>query len=97
MSFSKIPYSTTQLEKQLLNTVVGNHDLCCGCEDPLLHITNLIFKHAKPKNFTEKEKLQIKLCLGDTDTTDHTATDAVDGLTPGDLEKLFEQEDDEEG
>lgn len=83
------------LQKQLLNTICGNHDLACGCDDPLKHVACLIFQQAKPTNFTEQEKSLIRKCLGDADG-DGAAADtlAIDG---GDLEQLFAEDTENTG
>ncbi len=83
------------LQGQLLNTLVGNHDLCCKCDEPLTHLAVLIFEKAKPTNFTEKEKTIIKKCLGEGDGDGTTTGDAIDGLGDGDLEKLFAEDGDD--
>ncbi len=49
------------LQKQLLNTLVGNHDLCCKCDKPLTHLAVLIFEKAKPTNFTKKKTIIKKM------------------------------------
>lgn len=82
-------------QKQLLNTIVGNHDLICGCDEPLKHLGLLIFEKAKPSNFTEQEKSIIKSCLGEENTTG--GQDADDGFTDGDLAALFTEEPTETG
>ncbi len=82
-------------QKQLLNTIVGNHDLICNCEEPLKHIGLLIFEKAKPSNFTEEEKKLIKKCLGEEEATGDR--DADDGFTDGDLAALFTEEATETG
>lgn len=81
-------YGKNAMKNQLLNTIVGNHDLVCSCESPLKHITNIIFEKAPPSNFTEEEKKKIKKCLGEEPTTDLIATED-DGFGPGDLDQLF--------
>ncbi|AVN68372.1 hypothetical protein [Betatorquevirus homini13] len=83
------------VHNQLLNSIVGNHDLVCSCDSPLIHITNLIFEFAKPTNFTEKKKTSRK-CLGDGDHIGETHGDAAEdgGLSAGDLEKLFAEDND---
>ncbi len=96
--FYKHTYLTKNAQqKQLLNTLVGNHDLICCCDEPLKHIFVLIAEKAKPTNFTEQQKKLIKQCLGEEDTAgdqeDHTGFD----IDSGDLEKLFADDDGEEG
>ncbi len=77
-------------QKQLLNTICGNHDLICNCDEPLKHVCLLIFEKAQPRNFTESQKKLIKKCLGEEDG-DGAADDL--GIQDGDLEQLFAEED----
>lgn len=87
-------YSNEGKEKQLLNSLVGNHDLVCGCDHPTKHIASIIFKYSQPTEFDKQDTDNIKKCLGSTPAGDG---DAVDGLLEGDLEKLFEEDLEEEG
>lgn len=84
-------FTKRAVHNQLLNSIVGNHDLVCSCDSPLTHVSALIFEHAQPTNFTEKQKKIIRKCLGDGDHTGETLGDAAEdgGLSAGDLEKLF--------
>ncbi len=79
------------LHNQYLNSICGQHDLFCKCDEPLKHTAILIFEKAHPTNFTEKEKKCIKKCLGeeDGDGKDHTGKDAID---TGDLDRLFAED-----
>lgn len=94
----KPTYNTGKKNEKLhLNAICGSHDLWCGCDEPLKHTINAIFKHAKPTNFTEEEKQQIKICLGE-DTADTTGKgDALDTIDEGELTKLFEEDGEETG
>ncbi len=89
--FVKANLSNKQAENQFLNGIFTNHDLACRCDDPAAHLTYLLATKCQPKNFTDKEKQEIKECLGLT-TTDLTATDAVDTIVEGDLDRLFEED-----
>lgn len=90
-NFKHTYYSKKAVQKQLLNTIVGNHDLICCCDEPLTHICGLIFEQAQPTNFTEEQKKQIRKCLGDGDAA-ATPEKEDGGFGPGDLEKLFEED-----
>lgn len=79
-SFSK----KTQI--QLVNSFVGNHDLCCDCSKPALHCLQTICNQLKDE-LTTTEKQEIIKCLGTT-TTDADPGD-VDGE---DLERLFAED-----
>lgn len=89
--FKHTYYGKKALQNQLLNSIVGNHDLICGCEDPLKHISILIFEKAKPKNFTENQKKIIKQCLGEEDADGGDQKDGED-ITGEDLERLFAED-----
>lgn len=96
-NFCPTQYNEKALQKQLLNTIIGNHDLICGCNSATTHLAALIFEQASPTNFTNQQKKTIKQCLGE----DHTTTDIIDeedgGFSAGDLEQLFAEDDGDEG
>ncbi len=95
MSYSKQKpsyYSNRGKDLQLINVLHGAHDLTCGCNTPGEHLIWLLSTVQRPKNFSPEEKDQIKECLGIGE--DHTTVEDT-GFDQGDLEKLF-QEDDEE-
>lgn len=89
-------FTKRAVQNQLLNSIVGNHDLVCSCDAPMTHLAALIFENAQPTNFTEKQKKQIKKCLGigEEDTATHGDADDDGGISPGDLEKLFAEDTD---
>lgn len=94
--FYKPTYFTKNaVQNQLLNTIVGNHDLICSCDQPMTHLACLIFEKAQPTDFTEKQKKQIRKCLGDGETAipNGGGVEEDGGLTDGDLERLFAEED----
>lgn len=71
-------YTDRALKNQWINHLVSAHDLVCGCQDPLRHTAEEICSREP----------EIKKWL--TTTADGpTDTDAVDGLSPGDLDLLF--------
>lgn len=80
-------YSGKSLENQWVNSIYNSHDLICGCNDTIKHLASI---------------LQTKqLCLPSTSTVeDGTQTDTgpveEDGFDEGDLERLFEEDFDEE-
>lgn len=78
---------------QMINVCCGAHDLVCDCDEPTKHIFLHIFSHGEPYHVTKEQKKNIEKCLISTeeDTTDIVG---VDGLAPGDLEKLFGDDDD---
>ncbi len=88
---SKRKYDDRALELQLLNQIIASHDLCCGCDKPLDHITYLCVNTFDQTN----PKIQQTKCLLFGDTTDPVTTpeDAIDGLIEGELEELFAEDD----
>lgn len=99
MSYSKqrpTYYNSTAKDQQLINCMVGQHDLVCGCEEPTAHLAFLLITKAKPTNFTPEEKQQLKKCLDIGE--DPTIKEDIDTVDFGDLEKLFEEDaTDQEG
>lgn len=91
MSMQQTKYDLHRLELQLKNSLFHNHDLCCGCNDPSKHLIKLLLKDYPQ---------QQQKCLLFEDTTTTTGTDLVptdtgdafDALDVGDLEKLFEND-----
>ncbi len=55
-------YGAKALQSQYLNTICGNHDLMCSCDDPLKHTALLILQKAKP-TFTDEERKLLKDAL----------------------------------
>lgn len=89
-NYYKKPFLNSKgLEKQYLNSIVGNHDLWCSCDDPIKHTVDTIFTHAKPENFNQETKNKILKCLGEDPTTTDPGPAADDGFGPGDLDLLF--------
>lgn len=87
---SKVP--TRRELNQMINVCCGAHDLVCDCDEPTKHIFLHIFSNGEPYQVTKKQKLDIEKCLI---TTDADGTDIVDdtGISPGDLERLFAEDD----
>lgn len=80
-------YTGKALEQQLLNCMISCHDLCCGCDTPVLHINNL----------TKPAKWHLTKTTGTT-TRDDENGDAADdfNLDEGDLRALFDAEQEDE-
>lgn len=71
-------YKGRALDNQWLNTIIGTHDLCCGCPTPVKHLKDIL----KCRGDTD----------GEEEDKDHgTTTVPEDGFDAGDLESLFEQ------
>lgn len=76
-------YKSRALETQWLNNTVQAHDMICSCDTPFDHLIHLIKQqkcvHTSEKGTTTEEPTGIT----------HTKEDTFDA---GDLEKLFEQD-----
>ncbi len=86
-----LPFSTKESQLKFINCVVGCHDLCCTCYNPLYHSCKIILNQLAPE-LTKEDKHQLKQCLGE----DTTTKDDDIGVTGEDLEKLFAQDDGED-
>ncbi len=89
-----IPPKCNKKEQQLqmINGAVHMHDMGCGCDSPLEHLTLSIFNQEKNLRFTDEEKKFLRKCLGSTEET----TIAEDHFGEGDLEDLFAEDFGEE-
>lgn len=87
-----LPFNNKKDQLQFINCVIGIHDLCCHCPNPLFHSTKLLLKQLAPE-LQAPEKQQLQQCLGDAATTKE---DADTGIDFGDLEKLFGDDEEEE-
>lgn len=94
-NFCPPKYSPKALQNQLINSIIGNHDLLCGCDNPTTHLAALLFEKTNPTNFTEEQKKIIRKCLGDDHTTTDIAAIEDGGFSEGDLEQLFAEDGDE--
>lgn len=81
-------YGERALQNQWINTCCGNHDLFCGCGNPIKHL---------------KDLLKERECLHTIDAATSTETGGIDTkeempIDDGDLAKLFDEiEDDQNG
>lgn len=85
-----LPFTTKEEKLKFINCVVGCHDLCCTCYNPLYHSTKILIQQLAPE-LTKEDKHQLKQCLGD----DITTKEEDIGISGEDLEKLFEEDDGE--
>lgn len=87
-------YSVRQLETQWMNNLFHSHDLFCSCKDPILHLLITINK----SNAAVKPEEDIKniKCLITGETTEDTKEENG-GFDAGDLERLFENTEEETG
>lgn len=78
-------YSKRQLNLQMVNCYVGIHDLHCHCKKPLNHIIQQIY---------QQEPTLTKWQGTTSDATgDHDGEKDIDGFGPGELERLFAEDD----
>ncbi len=78
-------YQGKALDQQWINNIFNSHDLFCGCNHVIDHLKSILADPTWPgtgETSTAKE---------DTGPTDET------GLSPGDLERLFAEDDDGTG
>lgn len=78
-------YQKRALDLQWINLIHSSHDLFCGCTTPIDHLQDILKQpscHSGTKDSTKEENT--------------TLTEDI-GLSPGDLEKLFEEDDDGTG
>ncbi len=85
-----IPFTTKKDQLQFINCVINVHDLKCECSNPLFHSTKILLKQLAPE-IKHQERKQLQLCLGGEDTT---KDDDDIGISTGDLEQLFAEDDD---
>lgn len=82
-------YYGKALENQWMNTIFQTHDLCCGCNDTILHLLTILNRNGKaPK--PEKDIKNIKCLI----TGEGKEDSEEDVFGPGELEELFKEEDD---
>lgn len=81
--FLQPSYSTKQKENYLINACIHNHDLLCECKDPTYHLMQIFTKNIG-KHLPEKQKYQLRQCLGDP-----TADTEEDTAFGEDLETIF--------
>lgn len=101
MSFWKpTKYGPDRRELHWLNLCVHSHDLMCGCDEPGDHLLLLL---AKKSGYLQikKEALQTAtkcLTTGEEITYETTGEGEDDtGLEPGELDRLFAEDDDDTG
>lgn len=83
-------YSNKGLENNWVNLIWNSHDLICGCNNPWKHLADILARQG------------TQLCLPTITTDAATSTDPDviedDGIQPGDLDKLFEEDfEDDDG
>ncbi|AXQ66541.1 MAG: hypothetical protein [Anelloviridae sp.] len=79
-------YTKKQLNLQIVNCYVGIHDLHCHCKEPLRHIIQQIT--------TQEPTIKQWLDSTTAASTNQDGEKDIDGFEPGELERLFAEEDD---
>lgn len=88
------PYKDKCMEIHLTNSLIHNHDLACGCRDPLKHCLILLLENGIDSTLKEETKQKIKCLLledgtGDEDKQIVLADPGDFDLDAGDLDALF--------
>ncbi len=93
--WKKPPYTQRQQDTAWMNLIFSSHDLYCGCNDPVLHLMYTINRdNNAPKPVEDLQNLKCLL----TGITGKETEDTEDGgFGPGDLERLFAEDDAENG
>lgn len=82
-------YTPRQLQLQMVNAYVHIHDLHCNCKSPLKHIIKQI-ENQEPSIKQWRDSTTAAAGLQDGD-------DVIDHFGPGELERIFAEEEDTEG
>lgn len=103
--YKKTGYNTYQLETQWLNLTMGGHDMFCFCDKPWMHMLQSVLQRQNFFELDKKEARIIQRCLTTMATEEDSSnqdTVAISGknttekdgldLEPGELEKLFAEE-----
>lgn len=89
-------YGHKQRELHWLNLCVKSHDLICGCDDPADHLLLLLAQKSGYLKISKETLQKSTKCLTTgEDLTYETTGEEEDetGLEPGELERLFEEDD----
>ena len=90
-------YTPRQQENTWMNMIFTSHDQFCSCDEPLIHLMQLINRDSPcPKPLKDIRNIKCLLTGADTDDTVPTK-DEDPGFLEGELEKLFEEETVENG
>lgn len=76
---------------QWINLCCGAHDMICTCNTPTQHLLLELTNKKEEYYITKKQKDDIIKCLITKEEEETTTAD--DGFGPGDLEKLFTEDD----
>lgn len=93
--WKKPPFTPRQHDTHWMNLIFSTHDLYCGCKDPILHLMYTINRdNNAPKPI---EDLQNIKCLLTGITGEETGDIEDTGFGPGDLERLFAEDEGQNG
>lgn len=102
--FTASKYTDYQKETQWLNNIVGTHDNICFCDNIWKHLLECLLARGNQFELSNKEKRIIQRCLitKEKDGGDHTSHEPEENteedddfnLDAGDLEQLFNAEND---
>lgn len=79
-------YEGRALDNQWVNNIYNSHDLFCGCLQPIKHLLDIIKHTPWLRSYTEEDTK--------TTTTENRGGDDFN-IDAEDLEKLFEQKEEE--
>lgn len=105
--YKKTAYNPRELETQWLNIVIATHDMFCWCNSVWNHLLQGVLQRGSTFELDSKSIRLMQKCListagagtdpeQPTTSKEDTEKDGLD-LTPGDLEKLFAEDDANEG
>lgn len=80
-------FNTRKNQLKFINLCISAHDFGCDCDKPGFHTLKILTQQIY-KELEEKDKQEIKKCLGETTTADGDG-DALDALDDVDLDALF--------
>lgn len=80
-------YNKNSINHAWINVIYGSHDLFCSCEDPIVHLNDII----------KNQKCLPSTAAATTEETTGTMEKEENGFDEGDLQRLFDESDDIEG
>lgn len=89
--WKKPNYTPRQLENGWMNILWNTHDQICNCNDPLLHLFEIINRDCPARKPTTDLRNILCLLTGDTTKEEDSGKEDDPGFLEGELEKLFEE------
>lgn len=90
-TWKKTTYTQRQHENNWMNIVYQSHDQFCRCDDPQLHLLQIINRDSNAPKPAEEVR-NIRCLLTGEKTTTTTTEEENGGFDEGDLENLFAQD-----